>query len=207
MGGVFEAMGLMAFSLAAVYLYLSLRSGTRPTGILVLPIAFLLQVFSAAAPTPEGPTSEALKSVWFNIHVLAAVLGIAALAVSFVHGVFYLHLYGQIKGHKFGLFFRRLPPLAALKKMTETSAVAGWALLAVTIAGGVIRAWQEGKIADLHSDLLFLIVCAAWALYTFGLAVRFLAGWRGRYTVYLSVVGFAALMLSLVFVSSFHGFH
>ena len=62
MGGVFEAMGLMAFSLATVYLFLSIRTGTRPTGILVLPIAFMLQVFSAAAPTPEPAACTSTSS-------------------------------------------------------------------------------------------------------------------------------------------------
>jgi hypothetical protein len=54
---------------------------------------------------------------------------------------------------------------------------------------------------------MILIVGGAFALYTIGLGVRFIAGWRGRYTVYLSVFGFGVLMLSLVFVSSLHGFH
>jgi len=212
MGGVFEAMGLMAFALSSVYFGISLRTGTRPTGILVLPIAFLLELFSAAAEPAnvgpaDGPVNEALTSLWFNIHVFAAVLGFAALAVSFVHGVFYLYLYRQIKERRFGLFFRRLPPLAMLKRMTETGAIVGWILLAVVIAAGIARAVEEGRLEELHGDPMILIVSGAFALYTVGLGVRFIAGWRGRYTVYLSVFGFAVLMLSLVFVSSLHGFH
>jgi ABC-type transport system involved in cytochrome c biogenesis permease subunit len=212
MGGIFEAMGLMAFALTAVYFAVSLRSGSRPTGILILPIAFLLEVFAAAAQPadvgpPDGPVNAALTSPWFNIHVLAAVLGFAALAVSFVHGVFYLYMYRQIKGHRFGLFFRRLPPLAVLSRMTETGAIVGWAFLGIVIGAGIARAVQDGRLADLRGDLMTLIVAGAWLLYTVGLAVRFLAGWRGRYTVYLSVVGFTVLLLSLIFVSSLHGFH
>ncbi|MEN8149253.1 MAG: cytochrome c biogenesis protein CcsA [Planctomycetota bacterium] len=212
MGGIFEAMGLMAFALTAIFFAISLRTGTRPTGILVLPIAFLLEILSAAARPADvgpadGPVNQALTSLWFNVHVLAAVLGFAALAVSFVHGVFHLYLYRQIKDHKFGLFFRRLPPLVELKRMTETGAIVGWAFLFVVIAAGIARALQEGKLGELHGDVMIMVVGGAFALYTVGLAVRFLFGWRGRYTVYLSVVGFAVLMLSLVFVSSFHGFH
>lgn len=201
LGTVFEAMGLVAFSLAAVYLYLALRQSSRPTGILILPLAFLLEVVAVAFRRTGGPVNENLSNPWFSIHATAAVFGISALAVSFVHGIFYLLQYRQIKRHQFGLLFRRLPPLAALNRMTQMAAVVGWSLLTVTIAAGWLWAAGDDRVAELHRDPLFLITAGTWLLYSAGLGIRYLAGWRGRYSVYLSVCGFALLLVSMVLVS------
>jgi ABC-type uncharacterized transport system permease subunit len=196
-------MGLTAFSLAAVYLYLSLRSGSRPTGVLILPLAFLLELLAVALRRTGGPVNPNLANPWFSVHAASAMLGISALAVSFVHGVFYLLQYRQIKGHRFGLLFRRLPPLAVLNRMTQMAAVIGWALLSVTIVAGYFWAAGTDRLSGLPRDPFFAITLGTWLLYSIGLGVRFLAGWRGRYTVYLCVCGFTLLIVSMVVMSFF----
>lgn len=206
LGAVSETLGLMAFALVSLYLFLGIRSGTRPTGVLVLPMAFALELLSALLRNPDAEPIAALSNPWFNIHAAAAVFGVAALAVSFVHGVFYLLLYRQIRDHRFGMLFRRLPPLAVLTKKAHAAAVVGWALLLVTIVAGSIRAMTDEAIGSLHRDPLFLITVGTWVLYSIGLGVRYLAGWRGRYTIYVPICGFVLLMVSLVVVS-FLGMH
>lgn len=201
LASVREALGLTAFSLAAVYLVLETRGGSRPTGILILPLAFLLELMAALIRKAPDSVNPALQDPWFSIHAAAAVLGIAALAISFVHGVFYLLLYRQIRTHRHGLLFRRLPPLTVLNRMALLSAVIGWGLLLVTIVAGYIWGAQAGKLAEMHRDPLFMVTIGCWLVYTVGLAIRYLGGWRGRYAVYLSVCGFAAFLLSLVAVT------
>lgn len=201
LGTVFETTGLMAFSLAAVYTYLEFRSGTRPTGILILPLAFLLELLAAAFPVPAVEPNPALKSPWFSLHAASAVLGVAALAVSFVHGVFYLLLYRRIRAKRFGILFRRLPPLAVLNRMTHMATVVGWVLLFVTIVAGYVWAAKEESLERLARDPLFFVTLGVFLLYSAALGIRFVAGWRGRYTVYVSVCGFAVLLVCLICVS------
>ncbi len=203
LGTVFEAMGIMAFSIVAVYLAVEIRGGSRPTGILILPLAFVMVLPAVAFRWREGPANPHLSDPWFSLHTLAGVLGTAALTVSFVHGVFYLLLYREIKAHRFGRLFRRLPPLAVLHRKTHTAAVVGWAFLAVTIAAGYVWAARHDALETLPADPMFLLVVAAWLLYSGGLGVRFLGGWRGRYTVFLSVGGFTVLLVALVIVAFF----
>ena len=209
LGSVFEAMGLVAFSVTAVYLFLSLRAGgSRPTGVLILPIAFLLQLLASAFGKTEGPVNPALTDPWFSVHAAAAVFSVSALAVSFVHGVFYLLQYREIKAHRFGLLFRKLPPLAVLNRMTLLAAVVGWALLTVAIAVGFVWGAGSDRAGEIRGDPLMWFTTGTWLLYSAGLAVRYLAGRRGRYTVYLSVCGFALLLLSMLVVSFvFPGLH
>jgi ABC-type transport system involved in cytochrome c biogenesis permease subunit len=52
-------------------------------------------------------------------------------------------------------------------------------------------------------DPMFLLTAGAWLLYAAGLAVRYLAGFRGRYTVLLSVFAFSLLILSMTAVFLF----
>jgi ABC-type uncharacterized transport system permease subunit len=202
LGTVFEALELAAFSLAAVYLILELRRATRPTGILILPIAFLLELTAVVFRAEVGDVNPALKSPWFSLHAGAAVLGVAALAVSFVHGVFHLLLYREIKAHRVGLLFRRLPPLAELANMTHTAALIGWILLTVTIGAGYVWGIRADRLAAMHGDPVFYVTIAAWLLYTAGAFVRFVLGWRGRATVYLSVCAFSLLIVVLTVVSA-----
>ncbi|MHC4860660.1 MAG: cytochrome C assembly family protein [Planctomycetota bacterium] len=209
LGTVFEAMGVMAFSLAAVHAILEFLRGTRPTGILILPLAFLLVLLSASFPAGPEETSPHLSDPWFSAHAASAVFAIAALAVSFVYGILYLLLYREIRDHRFGVVFRRLPPLAVMSRMTNLAAVVGFCLLTVTIAAGTLWAAGEGKPGELLRDPLSVVIAGAWVLYAVGLGVRFLAGWRGRYTVYLSVCGFALILICMLVVSiafpSLHG--
>jgi ABC-type transport system involved in cytochrome c biogenesis permease subunit len=200
LGTLSEATGFAGLSLAAVYAALELRGGRRPTGILVLPLAFAL-VLAAALTRREGvPVNPALSSPWFSLHAASAVLGIGALAVSFVHGVLYLLLYREIKARRFGLLFRRLPPLLVLQRMAHTAALIGWALLLVTLVAGTLWSLESDRAARMLRDPLFLVTAGVWGLYTVGLGLRFLGGWRGRTSVLLSVAGFLLLLLSVTAV-------
>lgn len=203
LGTVLEALGVAAFALVAVYFILEMRGGDRPTGVLILPLAFLMELVSVLMRSSAGEVNPALQNPWFSLHALAAVLAVAALAVSFVHGVFYLLLYREIKGHRFGRLFRRLPPLNVLARMTNFGALIGWVLLCVTIGAGYAWGKISGRYEAMHADPLFIVTCAAWAMYTIGVALRFIMGWRGRVTVVLSVCGFALLILVLTVVSLF----
>ena len=193
-----EAVGMMGFSLGAVFFVLEMRRGSRPTGILIMPLAFVLVLIATIFGRGPVEVTEALKNPWFSIHSAAAVIAVAALAISCVHGIFYLLLYRQIKTHRHGRLFRHLPPLTVLSRMTLMSAVIGWLLLLVTILAGYAWGVESGRLADMHGDPLFLVTNAAWLLYSIGLGARYLVGWRGRFTVYLSVCGFAFLIVSLV---------
>ena len=61
LGTVFEAMNLTAFSLTAVHVLIQLLRGARPTGILVLPLAFLLVLVAAFFPAEPAKVSPHLS--------------------------------------------------------------------------------------------------------------------------------------------------
>jgi ABC-type uncharacterized transport system permease subunit len=200
LGTFAETIGLTAFALASTYALLSLRSGRRPTGVLIVPLSFVLVLAYGLTRRDAAAVNPALASPWFSLHAASAVLAVAALAVSFVHGVFYLLLYREIKAHRFGLLFRRLPPLAVLSRMTNLSTVAGFSFLTVTLAAGTVWGLCSGHAGAMLRDPMFLLTAGAWVLYAAGLSVRYLAGFRGRYTVLLTVCAFALLILSMTAV-------
>ncbi|MCU0725892.1 MAG: cytochrome c biogenesis protein [Planctomycetes bacterium] len=200
LGTLAETTGLTAFALAGTYTVLSLRSGRRPTGVLIVPLSCALVLAYVLTRREAGAVNPALASPWFSLHAASAVLAVAALAVSFVHGVFYLLLYREIKAHRFGLLFRRLPPLAVLSRMTNIAAVSGFSFLTVTLAAGTAWGLRSGHAGAMLRDPMFLLSAGAWLLYAAGLAVRYLAGFRGRYTVLLSVFAFSLLILSMTAV-------
>ena len=163
LGTLPEAIGITGLSLAGTYAALSLRIGRRPSGVLIVPLAFALVLASALTRRADVPVNPALKSPWFSLHVICAVLAVAALAVSFVHGVFYLLLYREIKAHRFGVLFRRLPPLAGLARMTNRASVAGFALLSVTLLAGTIYGLRSEHARSMFADPFFFVTAGAWS--------------------------------------------
>jgi ABC-type uncharacterized transport system permease subunit len=73
--------------------------------------------------------------------------------------------------------------------------------LTVTLVGGYARGFVAGRGADMAKDPLLLATDAVWLLYAVALGVRYLLGWRGRYTIYITVFGFLLLLVSMTAVS------
>jgi ABC-type transport system involved in cytochrome c biogenesis permease subunit len=211
MVNVYQAVGMVGFALAAIYLWVESRTQSLHTGPFVLFLVLIFQLVSTLFPKLDREVPEILRSTLFSVHVSAAVVGYSALALSGVFGVLYLMMYYRIRQKSFGLIFRRLPPLDVLDRMNVAAAMVGFGFLTLAIAvGSVWTARLFGDLGYMVRDPKILVALLTWVVYAVALGGRWLPRWSGTHTAYSTTLGFAAVLFSIFAVnfllSRFHVF-
>jgi len=209
-----EGFTFIAFAMAVVYLALEWRWKDKATGVFLLVPVLFFQILSSAFVTHTREVDEVLRSPLFAIHVTAALLGYVALSVAAVYGTMYALLYRELKKHRVGLIFRRLPNLETLSRLNMGAVLFGWIGLTLAILLGSLwageltsRGWLEGTF---YTDPKFLLTVILWVLYGLALGGRYLFRWPNRQLAYLSVLAFLLMVGSSLavnlFLRSFHQF-
>ncbi len=208
---VYQAVGVVGFALAAIYLWVETRTGSPHTGPFVLFLVVSFQLVSTLFPKLDRAVPEILRSKLFSLHVSAAVIGYSALALSGVYGLLYLMMVRRIRSKRFGLVFRRLPPLDVLDRMNVAAALVGFGFLTLAIAvGSIWTALLFGDLGHLARDPKILVAFLTWAVYAVALGGRRLPRWSGTHTAYSTALGFLVVLFSIFavnfFLSEFHVF-
>jgi ABC-type transport system involved in cytochrome c biogenesis permease subunit len=206
---VAQALTVTALAVAVVYLFLEWYGRERSTGLWILSLIFLFQLLSSLTWTSTPPDLKAFHSPWFGVHVSLALCGYAAFTLSGGYGFLFLRLYRELKQGHFQTFFNRLPPLEVLDRMMTGALVAGFILFSGAIVAGA--AWAESlSLTRWFDDPWSVVTLATWVLYGAALTLRRLRRWQARQTAIASLVGIAAILISLLAVnfltSGFHGF-
>jgi ABC-type transport system involved in cytochrome c biogenesis permease subunit len=209
-----EGFTFVAFAMVVVYLALEWRWGDKATGVFLLAPVLFFQILSSAFVTHTREVDEILRSPLFGVHVTTALLGYVALSVAAVYGTMYVLLYRELKKHRVGLIFRRLPNLETLSRLNLGAILFGWIGLTLAIIWGSVWARQLTTTGLLEGNFLvdpkFLLTLVLWVLYGLTLGGRYLLRWPNRQLAVLSIVSFGLLVGSSLAVnlvlSSFHQF-
>jgi cytochrome c-type biogenesis protein CcsB len=204
-----DTLLVFAWALVAVFLLLNWRFPIKVLGALAAPLAALMVSGALILPPGTGAVSPLLKSFWLALHISLALLGNAALTLAFLGGIFYLVQERQIKGKKFGFFYRRLPSLSQLDALNYWCLTIGFPLL----TGGII----SGSLYAQHTlgrfwswDPKEVLTLFAWLIYAVLLHERLTVGWRGRRAALLAICGFLVLIFAFVganlWISGYHSF-
>jgi ABC-type uncharacterized transport system permease subunit len=200
--GMAQGLSSLSLLLMAMFLALDLRYRLPVIGAFLTPFAVAVLVPSMLLPGQSSVLPASLRQPMLPLHVSVALVGLAAFAVASGVAVMYLLMERQVKGHKFGLLFSRLPSLQFLDDLNQRLVVGGFIALSVTLvtgafftsaAGGLFWQWEPKEVATL----------VAWAVFGALLNARLFAGWRGKRVALLTMAGFCVLVVS--FVSSFPG--
>ncbi len=191
-----QLFSLLAAATVAGYLALDFRYHLPVAGAFVAPFTVAVMVpahlvhGNARAIAPELTHSVALA-----VHVGAAALGTAALALAFGLAVLYLASEKQLKSKSTGRLFARLPSLELIDRLGYQLAVWGFVFLSLAIATGSLASREStGATMPLQPKEAFAIL--AWALFAALIQARLVAGWRGRRAAMLVVIGFVLLSAS-----------
>lgn len=186
-----------------VFLVLVRLWAVQWAGVLVTGFALVLLGIGFSVYVPAGPAVPALQSYWLVIHVAAVMIAGALFLVGAAASVLYLLKSRAESRGKIGPMLARMPSSAIIDHLTfRVTAVAFpiWTFGAL-IAGPIwaYEAWSRFWGWD-PKEVWALIT---WVVYAGYLHARVTAGWKGKRTAIIGLIGFATFLFSFYGINLF----
>lgn len=157
-------------------------------GLAVYPLAALSLVASHASNGGTQIIGDAVQ-----VHVFLSLLSYAVLALAAFQAALVSIQRHFLQRHRPGGFMRALPPLDTTERLLFTLLTAGFCLLSLSLVSGFFFLENMFHQHLVHKTVLS---CIAWAIFGILLFGRWKFGWRGKKAVYLTLAGFATLILA-----------
>ena len=209
-GNMFEFTTSAMVFVVAVYLVMLFKSGMRWLG---LPVTLLAAVGNGLAVTvfyvAVAPLVPALHSVWFVIHIVAAVISGAAFNVGGIAAILYLlkkraEDRGTVRG-----YLASLPTAKRIDLLSYRFHAFAFPLWTFTVAAGAV--WAEyawGRYWGWDPKETWALV--TWVIYACYLHARSTAGWKGTKAAVIAIIGLASFWFNFVginlLVSGLHSY-
>ncbi len=195
----FEAANFLGMGIVLVFLIMEFRFKIAALGSFMLPLVIILMLPAFVLSGDIKELNPVLKSGWLGIHTSLAVLGDAAFAFAFIVSIMYLLQERQLKAKNLGALFHRLPSLDIMDTLGYKALTFGWPLFTLGMITGSI--WANSAWGTYWSwDPKETWSLITWVIYLVLLHLRTI-GWRGRKMAFLSIVGFAFVLVSFFVVS------
>jgi ABC-type uncharacterized transport system permease subunit len=195
----YEVLSFLSLATLTVYIVVEYAGQDRRSGAFVLLAATIFQYTSSmfifrvpAVVTPE------LSSVWARLHTVPAMVAYTAFTISGIYGILHLLAERDLRQHRFGLLFDRLPALDRLGTMCLHAMLLGFVFLtAAVVSGAIMHSRRGGEGVDLKILSKIVIGSVAWLLYAVALAGKAFGKWRVSRTAVFSVAGFILILALL----------
>lgn len=193
--GFHEALSFFSWMLILVFLAVEFRHRLHVLGSFIVPLALVSLVSAAALPETAPTLNPVFRTLW--VHVTLSMLGTVGFAVAFVAGVMYLIQDGLLKSKRFNVLYSKLPALDFLDHLNQQSIVTGFPLLTLGIITGALSAeFSRGSYLNWNPEQTWALV--TWVFYFAVLMGRLTMGWRAKRAAYLTIIGFAGVILTLI---------
>lgn len=190
-----EAYFFSAWVLAALFLAITNKLPFDFSGCVFLPAILVLSLFAHFNSQDYGLKTTLLQSPWASIHMVFAFLAFSIFFLCFIMGILFLFQEYQLK-HK-RILAEKLPSLEVLDKLHLRALTVGFALLTLGIISG--SAWAKSvKGVYFFDDPRQLWTLIAWLLYAIFFQLRFTAAWRGKRSIFLSLLGFVVILFTFL---------
>lgn len=190
-----KALSFFSWSLVLVFLLGVLLQRLYVLGAFMLPLAFLSLVSTAILPSETPVLQPMFQAMW--VHVTLSMLGTVGFSVAFVAGLMYLMQDRLLKSKQFNVLYFKLPPLDVLDTLNQRSILLGFPFLTMGILTGAMSAQLTlGAYVSWNSEQIWALV--TWVFYFVVLMGRVTVGWRAKKAAYLTIVGFAGVLLTFL---------
>ncbi len=205
---------LMAWALVLVYFLLEHLLKVKTYGVLLVPGALVIMLIAQILGVSRSVLAEvsaqqaALLDSWrVGIHVALIAFANAGFAISAAGSLMYVAIERQLKSRRTTKLFSRLPSLAQTDAVARRSVLWAFPAYSAGLLLGVLRAMET----DVHlwwADARVVIAGIVWLVFAAYLILRWRHGWQGRSGAYLSLAGFAlVVVLAVVARTVPAGFH
>ncbi len=209
-GNMYEFVTSASLAIVIAYLLLLVKWNVRWLGLGVALVGALLNGLAVTVfYVPVAPLVPALRSFWFVIHILAAVLSAAMFNVGGLAAAAYLlRTRAGSKGPVTGLL-SRLPEPAVIDRLSYRVIAFSLPVWTFTIAAGAIWAqYAWGRYWGWDPKETWSLI--TWVVYAAYLHARATAGWTGRRAAWIALAGLALFWFNFVginlLVSGLHSY-
>jgi len=198
--GAREIESLLGLAVAALFFLVWWLYDAVSLGIFALPATFFLVFVPALGADRYTFPSAGVRTNWLVAHILALLLGYAALFFSLLASVLYLVQERRIKSKRrsgqdsWWAPLDWMPPLDTLERIAHATLEFGFPCMTVGLVIGSVLAQETPLGAAYFLDPKIVAAFVSWAVYVALLLVRRGAGLRGRRAAYLSGAVFAVMM-------------
>ncbi|NOZ29520.1 MAG: c-type cytochrome biogenesis protein CcsB [Chloroflexi bacterium] len=189
----YEVSLLFTWMIVAAYLLLEASWRERRAGAFVLPIALAMATYAVTRPAADqaiAPLPPALRSPWFQVHVLSAMIGYGTCGVAAGLGVMWWVQRAPGDGDQESF-------ADTVERMMVRAVVWGFPWLTLGILAGVIWAQDAwGRYWGWDPKETWALI--TWLWYLLILHAQALRGWRGRRMAGLAIVGLGIVLFTFV---------
>jgi ABC-type uncharacterized transport system permease subunit len=164
---------------------------------MVMPVAAVCALLPALFPSMRALPNTELAA--FKAHLLISMLAYSLFTIASLHVLLMALLERRLHGGELPAMLQKLPPLLTMETLLFRIITAGFVLLTLTLATGIVFSEELfGKAMRFNHKTVFGIL--SWLIFAALLGGRQLYGWRGRIAVRWTLTGF--LMLVLAYIGS-----
>jgi ABC-type uncharacterized transport system permease subunit len=133
----------------------------------------------------------------FKFHLLIAMLAYSLFTIASLHVLLMTLMERRLHDAALTQVLQKMPPLLTMEALLFRIIWAGFILLTLTLASGVIFSEELfGKAAPFNHKTVFGVI--SWMIFAALLGGRHVYGWRGRIAVRWTLAGFVTLVLAYI---------
>ena len=194
-----EVLLLSAWCVGVGAALLDLRLRRKILMLVMAPTMAILLLFALLLVIRPAASAGGSMHPGVIVHIVLAMLGVAAFTFAAGVGAFYLWQIRQLKRNPKLALTQSVPPLELLDRLNFGAAAIGFPLLALSVLGVWLFSGQKlrGSMSWLR-DPTVVVTLGGLTVYLALFVARGFAGWRGRRIAWLSVAGFVIIVVGLV---------
>jgi ABC-type uncharacterized transport system permease subunit len=191
--GIGNAASLILWLSVLIYWLGSFAYRLEGLQALVMPIAAVACLLPILVPaTRPLPNTQLLA---FKAHLLISMLAYSFFTIASLHVLLMAALEKRLHGGLLRPGLARLPPLLTMERILFQLIAAGFVLLTLSLASGIVFAEEVfGKPLSANHKTVFGLL--SWAIFGALLWGRRRYGWRGRVAMRWTLAGFLMLVLA-----------
>jgi ABC-type uncharacterized transport system permease subunit len=193
--GVGNAMSLILWLTVLIYGLGSLFYRLDGLHALVLPAAAVAVLLPVVFPATRALAHT--ETLAFKAHLLISMAAYSLFTIASLHVMLMAIIERRLHTGALPPALQNMPPLLTMETLLFRIIAAGFVLLTLTIASGVLFSEELfGKPARFSHKTVFGVV--SWLIFGALLGGRWMRGWRGRTAVRWTLAGFLALVLAYI---------
>jgi ABC-type uncharacterized transport system permease subunit len=193
--GVGSSLSTIVWMTVLIYWIGSFFYRLQGLQVFILAYAAILVLAPLVFPSVRPLTHTGLAA--FRVHLLLSLAAFSLLTIASLQALMMAALERRLHGGTLPAYLQSLPPLLTLERLLFRILGAGFLLLTLTLASGMLFS-EEIFHRPLQFNHKVVFGILAWVIFAALLAGRQIYGWRGRVALRWTLAGFMALVLAYI---------